>query len=58
MLRLLFIFLGNVLLLPVNLIFFIPRLLYKVIVNNKSGLWITVGGKKKIIEVDGKVKMR
>jgi hypothetical protein len=58
MFRLLFIFIGNVLLLPVNLVLLIPRLLYKIIINNKAGLWITIGGKKKIIEVNGRVNIK
>ncbi len=58
MLRVLFVFLGNILLLPVNIILLLPRLAYKIIVNNKAAIWISAGGKKKILEVDGSVKVK
>ena len=58
MLRMLFVFIGNILLLPINIVLIIPRLLYKMVINNKAGLWITAGQNKKIIEAEGDVKIR
>lgn len=58
MLRLLFVFIGNIILLPINIILLIPRLAFKILLNNRAGLWITAGGKKRIIEVDGNVRIR
>ena len=58
MLKAIFILLGNIIVLPINLILFIPRLIYKLIVNFDASLWIVVGKKKKILEVDGNVKIK
>lgn len=42
MLRIILVFLGNVLLLPINILLLIPRLLFKVLINNKAAVWIKV----------------
>jgi hypothetical protein len=58
MLRVIVIIFVNILLLPVNIVLLIPRLIYKILINNKAGFWITFGGKKTIIETDGNVKIK
>lgn len=58
MLRLVFLFIANVFLLPINLLLLIPRLIYKLVINNRAGVWIIVGRHRTTFEVDGTVKVR
>ncbi len=58
MLRLLFTFIFFIILLPINLVFFPIRLIWKMLFNHKAGLWISLGSNKKIIETTGNVRIR
>jgi hypothetical protein len=58
MLRAIVNILGNIILLPFNLAFFIPRLLYKLIFDYKAGLWIVIGKKKTTIVIDGNATIK
>jgi len=40
MLRLIFVFIGNIFLFVLNVILLIPRLLIKILINNKAKIWI------------------
>jgi len=48
MLRLLIILIGNILLIPINIVLLPLRLLYKILINNKARLWLWCGGVFKV----------
>jgi len=39
MIRLLFVFIGNIFLFVLNIVLVIPRLLWKVLINNQAKIW-------------------
>ena len=58
MLAVLFRLIGNIILIIPNIVLLIVRIPYKLLVNNRAGLWIVLGKQKTTLEVDGKVKIR